>query len=199
MPTGYTWPIEEGEITTAREFAAKAARGMGVFIHQREDSNDAVLRYPEKPDNSYYAKSLVEDEAKLAEWRAMSENDKYRLWSEYVEDGEARERESHEEFALKNARYDKVERELDALVVPERLKSFVDFMKDQIKTSRPYPVRPFVAESFYDWCEWHEDMLLRHVTYSSEHLHDGWDRYYENVAYIDAMVRTFGFEVEESD
>lgn len=62
MPTGYTVMIEEDGNTNAREFVAKCARAFGMFAHQREDSLDAELVYPEL--DAYYSRAL--DHAKIA-------------------------------------------------------------------------------------------------------------------------------------
>lgn len=43
MPTGYTYGIHDGSVTTLREFALRAARGMGALLPLREAPPDAPI------------------------------------------------------------------------------------------------------------------------------------------------------------
>lgn len=56
MPSAYTYKIVEGE-QSFQEFLWSAVRAMGVFVHMREDSSDAQLRFPEPP---FYTKGSHE-------------------------------------------------------------------------------------------------------------------------------------------
>lgn len=62
MPTGYTAPVQEGEITTLRDYALRCARAFGATILMRDEPLDVQI--PEKFEPSdYYAKNI--DTAKL--------------------------------------------------------------------------------------------------------------------------------------
>ncbi len=53
MPTGYTCFIEDGKITTGKEFLKKCIRAFGCCINQREESLDAPLETKIKGDDYY--------------------------------------------------------------------------------------------------------------------------------------------------
>lgn len=53
MPTGYTAPVQDGKITTLREFALCCARGMGVCITMRDDPSDAPIPERFEPNTKY--------------------------------------------------------------------------------------------------------------------------------------------------
>lgn len=53
MPTGYTCFIEDGRITTGKEFLKKCIRAFGCCINQREESLDAPLETKIKGDDYY--------------------------------------------------------------------------------------------------------------------------------------------------
>jgi hypothetical protein len=82
VPTGYTHPVAEGEVTELSDFAALTARGMMPFIHMRDTSLGATLHYPANPDDedNYYRKSLVEAEERLGVWLNLTEEEKYAKW-----------------------------------------------------------------------------------------------------------------------
>ena len=43
MPTGYTADIQDGKITTLREYALSCARAFGALIMMRDDPHDAPI------------------------------------------------------------------------------------------------------------------------------------------------------------
>lgn len=53
MPTGYTYFIENGDISTGAEFLKKCIRNFGCCIDQREDSLSAPLVTEVKPSSCY--------------------------------------------------------------------------------------------------------------------------------------------------
>lgn len=77
MPTGYTAYIEDGDITTGKEFLRLCTRAFGVAIDQKEDPLSVPTQTKFEPDQYYIdaynracdtlrdAKSISFDEAKL--------------------------------------------------------------------------------------------------------------------------------------
>lgn len=53
MPTGYTCFIENGKITTGKEFLKKCIRAFGCCINQRDESLDVPLETKIKSSNHY--------------------------------------------------------------------------------------------------------------------------------------------------
>lgn len=202
MPTGYTAPVMDGEITDVKDFAAACARDFGVFIHQRDDSMSALLKYPESPDNLYYVRALGSAKAELSRWQHMSEEEKYAEWSEYVKEQTLYLHKSRATSAERRARYENMLIQIHAIDVPSMLQNFKDFMVEQLEESIKFDCGDGKFENDYyrvqSYPEWHDhknERVLDDVAYYEKKLAKEWDRYNERVKYIDTMAATFGFEV----
>ena len=66
MPTGYTAAVQDGSITTLRDYALQCARGFGAFLHMHDEPFDTPLTLPPPADTSYYDKRIAEAERILA-------------------------------------------------------------------------------------------------------------------------------------
>lgn len=198
MPTGYTAPVEDGEITELKDFAADCARAFGAFIHQRDDSMDAVLRYPDPPENSYYQKSYTEACNELAEWQAMTEEEKYGAWSAYYKKALADHAASRARIQQNNARHYAMLAKVHAVDVPSKLQNFKDFMVQQLETSITNDFdRWYTLQEYVEWCESHAEFLARRAKNSLEYLNDENERYQSRCEYIDLLAKTYGIEVEK--
>lgn len=71
MPTGYTYYIENGDITTGKEFLKKCIRAFGCCMDQREDPLSAPLITEIKPD-TYYKEQYKRSVKKLKEFKEKS-------------------------------------------------------------------------------------------------------------------------------
>lgn len=71
MPTGYTHPVVNGEITEFPEFAMSCARAFGALISMRDAPMDADIPDEFKPSD-YSAKKLIEAKTRLKKLRALS-------------------------------------------------------------------------------------------------------------------------------
>lgn len=74
MPTGYTAGIENGSITSAKDFIMLCAKNFGACIDMRDEPLNTPI--PEQFEgSSYYAKSLKEAESTLKIWNDMKLED----------------------------------------------------------------------------------------------------------------------------
>lgn len=73
MATGYTAPVQSGEVTDLRTFALRCARSMGACIMQRDDPMDQPPAF-QKPSD-YNARCLEEIRAELAAVRKWTADD----------------------------------------------------------------------------------------------------------------------------
>lgn len=71
MPTGYTHPVVDGEVTEFPEFAMSCARAFGALITMREEPMDAETPDEFEP-SSYSAKELAKAEARLKKALSVS-------------------------------------------------------------------------------------------------------------------------------
>lgn len=203
MPTGYTAPVMDGEITEVKDFARTCARAFGAFIHQRDERGDAPPRMPEL-DDSFYVKRLAEAKAELARWQGLSEEAKYAEWSEYVREQTVSLHKSMAKSAEKRARYENMLVQVHAIDVPAQLQNFKNFMVEQLEESIKFDCGDgrferdyYKVLTFPEWCAMHDKSVLRDVTYYDEELRKERQRHAERIEYINLMIETFGFEVEK--
>lgn len=137
MPTGCTYGIIDGKITTFPQFAKQCMRAFGATIHMRDDDMDAEFK--EREPSCYHTKEisklkkLIEDTTKssdgdliLKKRKELNESKKYHL-------------EKIESDAIAKKRC------LDMLVDIEKWQpptsehtGLKDFMREQIKTTIDY-------------------------------------------------------------
>lgn len=196
MPTGYTAPVEDGEITELKDFAATCARAFGAFIHLRDASMKAKLSYPEKPDTSYYARSLEGAKKELSRWQQLSEEERYAEWSAYFHKTLAFNAESQSRHDLYNSRYNAMLAQVHSVDVPAKLENFKQFMISQLEDSKYSGIYSYAPREYAQWCDDQSEMVLRSAVRAEEALRGEEERYAERVRYIDLMCETFGFEVE---
>lgn len=78
MPTGYTAPVADGDVTDFPTFAMQCARGMGALITMRDDPWDAPIPDEFQPSR-YHQMALAEAETSLADARSWSTGEAVRL------------------------------------------------------------------------------------------------------------------------
>lgn len=59
MPTGYTAGVQDGKITSLRDFALQCVRGMGVCVTMRDDPHDAEIPERFEPETSYHDEHIA--------------------------------------------------------------------------------------------------------------------------------------------
>jgi hypothetical protein len=71
MPTGYTAAIEDGSISTGKEFLMRCARAFGACIEMRDDSLTKAI--PEKfEESSLYKRSLQTAKENLSKYQSLT-------------------------------------------------------------------------------------------------------------------------------
>lgn len=205
MPTGYTAPVQDGEVTELKDFAAVCARAFGSFIHQRDDSMGAQLVYPSDPTGSFYEESLNKAIAEYERWKGLTEEQKFVEWSEYVQKNTVAGYKSLAKSSETRARYNAMLAKVEEVKVPEELQKFKEFMVSQLTESIRFDCGEddsftkdwYKSSDFQTWCADNDERMPKNITRYREELQNEWDRYHERVRYIDLMRDTFGFEVKE--
>lgn len=117
MPTGYTAFIEDGDITTGREFLLLCSRNFGVAIDVRDEPLSVPTPTKFEPD-PYYKKSYEDAVKELEEAETLTfDTAKLRRQSEF-EKKIKRAREIAAKMAEMNQRYQKVRREVELWIPP---------------------------------------------------------------------------------
>lgn len=135
MPTGYTHAVQDGKITTLREFAMTCARGMGALILMRDDPNDAPIPQRFEPNTEYHDKALTKAAVQLAELPSLAADECDKRAAAEFEAAMT----SHTDYAIKKAqsktRYEEMVSRVERWKVGEELTGLKDFMLEQLRTS----------------------------------------------------------------
>lgn len=105
MPSGYTAKIYDGTEESIKTFLTGAARGMGLYIMQRDESSDEPLKKREVGE--YYYDSVERDKKRLQELMDMNSSGKTLAWIEAEHARKEELRKSIQKNAEMKARYDK--------------------------------------------------------------------------------------------
>jgi hypothetical protein len=202
MPTGYTASIYEGKDITLTEFAANCARGMGVFMHMRDEATGAPLAYPKSSGNTFYSDNLVRVIKETEEWTALSEGERYAEWSIYYNNLVKDKAERKLKDSIVRTRYlDMIKRVTD-VEVPSKLESFKEFMLGQLNESMDFDChdddfyeRYNTPLEYFAWSEERSKTLSRIVNTYSQHVNDEAKRGDDREEYIDLLVETFNIKV----
>ena len=198
MPTGFTARLYDGE-QEFKDFVRNAARGMGAFMHLREESWDKPLTYPED-DSPRRLQGFKESLRDNTRWRLSTEEEKYQWWSEYYTNAvwEAEQRDVSE-FLERRDRFDRMTEQVANTEVPEKLESFKEFMLQQLGTEFQHRREPYVYTplEYVEWCEHETEWRQRREDMDRKYFREARTRYREVCEYIDLLAETFGFEVDK--
>jgi hypothetical protein len=150
MPTGYTAPVADGEITDLRSFAMLCARGMSALVTVRDAGWDAPIPEKFEPGN-HAAKRLAESKAERDRLYALTDEEADAAAKAEFENDKDAKAKYFADKAARRARYEA----MIALVepwqrAPEGLK---EFMLDQLRTGLEFDCP---VDGFY----WKEPALL---------------------------------------
>lgn len=197
MPTGFTSNIYNNNIESFEAFVLYCARGMGAFMHQRDNSTKEMPSLRKIGD--YYFKALAQAEAKLYKFNSLGSaelNDMY--WEEADQHGKA-ERDSYENKEALKARYETRLAEVRAWKVPEILESFKEFMEDQLTSSINFDCKHYKSYfplTFDEWVETKRERLQSAVDYAQQNLNDEVRRVKEQNAYALALYEALGLTID---
>lgn len=134
MPTGYTYGIANGSVTTLREFALTAARAMGALVPMRDAPANAPIPRRFEPETKHLDEKLAEAQARFAELSAMDEALRRESCAVYNTSAEAQNVAMVATNKARRERYDAMIAKVVAWEgAPEGLK---EFMLEQLRTSR---------------------------------------------------------------
>lgn len=74
MPTGYTASIEDGSITTGKEFLIRCARAFGACVEMRDEPLSVPIPFEFTP-STYYKTQIVESEKNLKKFLTLTLDD----------------------------------------------------------------------------------------------------------------------------
>ena len=149
MPTGYTAPVKDGEITEFNEFAWRCARAFGAMILMREEPLDKKIDIPDhyEPDpQSYNEKSLKEAIERLPAVEAMTDEEAEVAAQKERDELEKRQERYNAEAAQAKERYEAMLEKVRAWEPPsEDHAELKAFMESQLTESIEFDGTPTTA------------------------------------------------------
>ena len=188
MPTGYTAKVYEGTEESIKTFLAHAARGLGAYIHQRDEGSDVdpdVREY-----NKYSFASVTQAADRLHQLHLLSKSDRVMRYYRAKNESDRVMQEMETNRAELAARFDEFIDALDEVDFPvddpvagEFFKGLKSFAEQQLTDSKRYDASEYPTKSFDELYptpeEWYNAELLRaakSVAYSADHLVDEIER-----------------------
>ena len=134
MPTGYTAGIEDGTITTLRDYALTCARAFGACFSLRDEPLGAA---PEKilPDTAYYDSQIQDCTATIKRLMDMSDLEREEEAQKAFDLETKRYKDRAEEIILTRQRYESLQSATVAWCPPTALSELRLFMLQQIEIS----------------------------------------------------------------
>lgn len=193
MPTGYTAPVNDGTITTLKDYALTCARAFGALIELRDEPGSTPI--PERFKRStYHDERLAEANTELAALLVLTPAERQQRADKANADALAYWQKSKADRAAIKARYDAMLAKAKNWVPPTPdHEEFKNFMVSQLEQSVKFdttgygedtPPEPVSAE------EWYASALKearRNITYHTEGRDEEIRRTAERQAWLDAL------------
>lgn len=196
MPSGFTAEFENRE-PSFEEFVWRCARGMGVFIHMRDDSMDAPLRLPTEEDFSGYHEESLERAAKnLKKYSNMALDTAKVLMNKQYDEMIADTKKAIKEKSALKKRYENMLSKVRGWTPPtSEHKNFKKFMIEQLEQSMEWDcnVKYYVERleaPRQTAREWLNDMVTQaqyDIEYHTKHIAEDRERNKERVEWVQAL------------
>lgn len=197
MPTGHTYPVVEGEITTLNEFAYECSRS---FVWSFREGN--ALAYPPRHDG-YYAEQLPKTMAELSAWDNMSEEEKYAEWSAMADDMTAQAARSRAKAEEAAARIQPLLNAALNVQVPETHKRFKEFMVEQLQSTLDqdgtHNPKWYSFPNYSEWCDARRPQLLNQISRYAVELAKSEENYQKSREWITILANLFNLEVNDAE
>lgn len=155
MPTGYTAGIEDGRITTGKDFLKLCTRAFGIAIELKDEPLSVPTPTKFEPD-TYYKKRLEDKKADFEKFKAMSFEEARAEMIRAYEDRIDMHKSMLEGSLKRNEQYAKVRAEVEDWIPPT---------PDHIE------LKKFALKQI-DMCIDTQEQIDRHREYANEELDD---------------------------
>lgn len=177
MPTGYTEPVQKGEITELSDFALLCARAFGALITMRDEPFSKPVPQEFEVDPRYQTR-LDDAVNKQAEFWAMLEPEKMEMWEAEHEERLNYARKRIKECEEQAQRYKAMLAKVEAWKPPTGAHwELAEFMKEQLQGSIRFDCDiscySGIILTFPDFEEWKREKLIdlaAHVTHCERQL-----------------------------
>lgn len=170
MPTGYTASVATGEVTEFAEYAMQCARAFGACIMLRDEPMSSEI--PEFTPSDHNAKALDKAERELAEFAAMTSDERRLLYEEETKQRIARANEGIEAQQKQRDRYEAMLEKAKAFKAPTAdHQNYAAFLVSQLEESikfdcsGDYYQKELQPVSFDQWQSQKRAGLIRDLAY----------------------------------
>ena len=191
MPTGYTAFIEDGQVTTLREWLAICT---AAFDFDRRDTVLAPCYYegPLPVRDQYYDRELKEALDEQSRLLALSPDEIRQGAAQYNDWQAQRYLEACESRRVDEGPYLAMQAKVVEWDAPEKLAGVKKFMLDQLKTSWPYEVpKPPEPVSPQEWHDNEIERAMRRVQIRREGLERSKENHAARIEWILAVRQAF--------
>lgn len=198
MPTGYTAGVQSGEVTDFATYAMGCARAFGALVTMRDDPPDAEIPEAFEPDD-YYARSLKEAEAKLAELESASDAEIARMVAADYEEKMEHYRESVQKQQDQQARYDAMLEKARRYVAPTPdHEDFAKFLVSQLEESKDFDKWRLDEPEQLDPATWKAKELEERRLWVEMHR-ESWEKVTERCKQRTEWVRALRESLQEAN
>lgn len=196
MPTGYTAPVQNGDVTEFKEYAMGCARAFGALITMRDDPIDAEIPEEFIPA-PYYQESLNKNIARLEEILGWTYEEYTHQWHLAAVAYEESKQEINTKRLQEHERYELMLHQVNGWTPPsdDHIK-FKKFMQDQLTESIKFDCTPYSGDTFtFDEqfptaSKWWQDKyhsVAKSVKYSTESLQKEIDRCADRSKWVNGL------------
>lgn len=172
MPTGYTYDVGSGKISTLREFGLTCARAFGALISMRDEPFSAPVPKKLKPDTGYHDNGIREAREQLKALEAMGADEIAAAAKADADKIAASYAESDAERLATENRYKAMLAQVVEWQPPAMLSDLRKFMIEQLQESikfdcgdmSKYREKPIAAA---EWLDMRRAALARDIEYHS--------------------------------
>lgn len=175
MPPGYTHAVQDGKITTLRDYALCCARAFGALIEMRDDPSDAPIPEVLEPRTNFYDEMLIQARTKL-DFLAVLPDDQCEIQAKAAFEKELADHTKYESDRYQEKlRYEKMLEKVSKWQVTDDLRSLKDFMAEQLRTSighdcsTSYSPKGPIRLTGQDWRRRELEKASRDLAYGTEH------------------------------
>lgn len=205
MPTGYTAPVQDGEITEFADFALSVARGFGplVLLRDHDSSLESTKRFIEEgaylETDTHEQKLIAEYVTRLAQLRAMTDEEALAAAQAQADARKASNEESKAKAALTRERYEAMITKVEAWQPPtEDHVEFKEFMLKQLRDSIPHDCGYWemdVPPASLAWRDRQIEELQRSIESIEKRIEEQRERNIARRAWVEALLESLGERV----
>lgn len=197
MPTGYTAPVKDGEITELEPFVLSCARAFGalVLLRDSDQSLEATRRYVETgaylDTSDYHERDLVTARQRLAELEAMTDTEADTAARAAADDVATRNQEIEAERAESQRRYEAMIAKVEAWEPPSADHvEFKEFMLKQLRESIDFDCHPFAltVPEIAGWRERQIKEMTRRIARAEEEIEKQRERNEARRSWVEGLL-----------